>query len=325
MKYFIGTTPAIFLVFLILIPGYLRAEETSQISAQYNRTNLTSIYQSIASSFKSGSDNFPITFKSNVSSGFAKGELYALVNFSYTDIAQLLSSMPKLCEAMLLHIDVKSCVEQLNPNGVNQLHVYVGNEDYQSPEDSFHIIYQTETRNQDKNYSHTQMNAITGPFDTSDYSINVEVLAITDNTSFIHLSNSARYGFFANIVLNTYLATFGSHKVGFTEIGKDPGGNPKYIKGVEGVIERNIMRYFLALQSYLDNINLPLYLQFEARINRWYDLTRGYSRQLFELDKEDYLSHKRREHENQLALQIAVNRSLYELPANDETNDETSD
>jgi hypothetical protein len=325
MKYFNKTTATIWIVFLIVVPSNLLAGETTQISQQFNRAKLTSLYRSIDTSFYSGSGALPLTFSSKVSSGFAKGELFALANFSFADITRLLNSMSRLCEAMLLHIDVKSCVKKRNPNGSNQLHVYVGNEDYRSPADSFHIIYQVETRNQGKNYSHIQMSATSGPFDTSDYSIDVEVLAITSNTSFIHLSNSAQYGFFANIVLNTYLATVGSHKVGFTEIGKDPGGNPNYIKGIEGVIERNIMRYFLALQSYLDNINLPKTLQFEARINRWYDLSRNYSRQLYELGKEDYLGHKRKEHENQLALQMAFNRSVYELPVNDDTDEDNSD
>jgi hypothetical protein len=39
------------------------------------------------------------------------------------------------------------------------------------------------------------------------------------------------------------------------------------------------------------------------RINEWYDLTSRYPRQLFELEKEEYLAVKTTEHKNQLLLQ----------------------
>jgi hypothetical protein len=42
------------------------------------------------------------------------------------------------------------------------------------------------------------------------------------------------------------------------------------------------------------------------RISEWHDLTSRYRKQLFELDKEDYLTFKTKEHENQVLLQGQV-------------------
>jgi hypothetical protein len=39
------------------------------------------------------------------------------------------------------------------------------------------------------------------------------------------------------------------------------------------------------------------------RINEWYDLTNRYRRQLFELEKEEYLAFKTMEQKNQVILQ----------------------
>ena len=99
-----------------------------------------------------------------------------------------------------------------------------------------------------------------------------------------------------------YLATAGRGKVGFTTIGSSALGESIYVSGMQGAIERNTMRYFLAIQSHLDTIAGPEELRFEQRVKRWFELTSQYNRQLFELDKEEYLKVKQREHANQLAL-----------------------
>jgi hypothetical protein len=73
----------------------------------------------------------------------------------------------------------------------------------------------------------------------------------------------------------------------------------KYIQGVRGVIERNTMRYYLAIDAYLAALNTPAENQVDKRFQNWYDSTRIYSRQLYEVEKEDYLAMKRKEYERQ--------------------------
>ena len=42
------------------------------------------------------------------------------------------------------------------------------------------------------------------------------------------------------------------------------------------------------------------------RTSEWYDLTTRYRKQLFDLDKKDYLTFKTKEHKNQVMLQLLI-------------------
>ena len=46
------------------------------------------------------------------------------------------------------------------------------------------------------------------------------------------------------------------------------------------------------------------------RTSEWYDLTTRYRKQLFDLDKKDYLAFKTKEHMNQVILQRSVGTGL---------------
>ena len=96
-----------------------------------------------------------------------------------------------------------------------------------------------------------------------------------------------------------YLATIGSAKVGFTSLGQQTGGQPDYIGGVRGVVERNTMRYYLAIDSYLAALNQPPAQQLNARFERWFDATEKYPMQLHEIDRDSYLSMKKSEYQRQ--------------------------
>jgi hypothetical protein len=100
-----------------------------------------------------------------------------------------------------------------------------------------------------------------------------------------------------------YLATAGSGKVGFTNVGKQPNGQPTYIGGMRGVVERNTMRYYLAIDAYLSAMSAPASEQLEKRLQNWFDSTERYARQLHEVDRSSYLSMKRIEYQRQQTAQ----------------------
>lgn len=83
--------------------------------------------------------------------------------------------------------------------------------------------------------------------------------------------------------------------------GKD--GKPIYIRGPRGALERNAVRYYFAIQSFMNTLRYPEESRFRMRINDWYDLTNRYRKQLYELDKEDYFTIKSQEYKNQELLQ----------------------
>jgi hypothetical protein len=108
------------------------------------------------------------------------------------------------------------------------------------------------------------------------------------------MSYAYGYGFTARVAMQTYLATLGRDKVGFSVVDhKD--GKPVYIGGVLGLLERNTMRYYLAIDAYLGAYSLPPAEQAEKRIRDWYASTERYARQLHEMDQSDYLDMKRKE------------------------------
>ena len=106
--------------------------------------------------------------------------------------------------------------------------------------------------------------------------------------------------------MSTYLATLGRGKVGFSITGRDQAGQPVYIEGVRGIVERNAVRYYLAIQSYLDTLMIDREQRHEARLNKWFELTEQHHRQLYEMDKQDYLGAKRQEYLDQRRLQKAI-------------------
>ena len=71
-----------------------------------------------------------------------------------------------------------------------------------------------------------------------------------------------------------------------------PTASPTYVGGVRGLVERNTMRYYLAIDDY---VAAPAPAQLEQRLNTWFDATERYPRQLHEVEKSDYLAMKRDE------------------------------
>ena len=100
-----------------------------------------------------------------------------------------------------------------------------------------------------------------------------------------------------------YLATMGSGKLGFTQIERQPGGPKAYVEGMRGAVERNTMRYYLAIDAYLGSLNTAAPEQLERRLQYWFDATERYPRQLREIDRNAYLTMKRSEHRRQQAGQ----------------------
>jgi hypothetical protein len=62
---------------------------------------------------------------------------------------------------------------------------------------------------------------------------------------------------------------------------------------MRGVVERNTMRYYLAIEAYLGALSLPPAQQFERRLADWHAGIERYPRQLHELTLGEYLDLKR--------------------------------
>jgi hypothetical protein len=192
---------------------------------------------------------------------------------------------------LLLHINNKAC--QVSATGAPAtLSLRVARKFDQSADQAYPIEFLFSAASASPHHFHSELTAANGPLGTSDYRILLEAIPVPPGRSFVRLSYSYRQGGMTGAAMSLYFATVGANKVGFTVVGLSKTGEPDYIGGVRGLIERNTMRYFLALETYL---TAPPEIQANgtsALFSRWFEATERYPRQLHETDMQGYLSGK---------------------------------
>ena len=293
---------------LLCCGGLARAEAiaTNQpIHPWLGQELLYSKYKSIRPQLIHNAYGEPFYLKANVQDELTTGEVYADLPYAYHLVADTLVAPQQLCKAIMLHINVKGCVVEDHNQPKPIIDMYVGRKEYQNPENAFKVSYEFSIHDHNDKYTLISIIADKGPLHTENIAIYVECLFIDQHTSFIHFTYSANYGRLARFALNTYLATLGRNKVGFTPTGTDKNDEPLYIKGIQGVVERNTMRYFFALESYFDTYDKP----FDASLNRWFDYVEKYPKQLYEVTRTEYIEAKHHELLDTQKLQEKANTS----------------
>lgn len=270
---------------------------------------LLDTYHRNMAKFGRNSFGFPLFLESFERDDRVHVDVYGIFDQTFSSVVNVLNVPANWCDIVSLHPNVKACTYRELP-GTWQLTFYIGRKVYQPPEDTHQVIYHYRKVLHQQGYMDIDLNADEGPFGTKDHRMRFEALPIDGGRTFVHFryeySNSAALRFAEKI----YFATLGLGKVGFTVTGTDRKGNPVYIGGPRGAIERNAVRYYLAIQSFMNTLRYPEKSRFSIRIIEWYDLTTRYRKQLFDLDKKDYLACKTREHMNQVMLQRSVGTVL---------------
>ena len=277
------------LLFLYSIAAF---SDESGASSDYQR--LFSKYQTIRTELLTNQYSAPVFIQSDFQEDMTSGEVYALVDHGFEKVAANLGSSGQWCDVVLLHINVKGCDVGAGIDAPDQLTLYVGRRYYQTPDEASEIQYQFHNVSKTHDYMHVDLTAANGPFGTSDYLLTFEVIPVNTESSFIHFKYAYHYGFMAKLAIDGYLATIGRHKVGFTIKEYDKENQPVYIQGLQGIVERNSMRYFLAIRSFLDTVTLGQY-EWDNRINHWYELAKGFERQFIEVREKEYIDTKRKE------------------------------
>ncbi len=246
-----------------------------------------------------------------------KGEIYAIVDYPFATVNAALNSSENWCDVLILHVNIKYChASGSKPDTV--LTVNLGKKDEQPLTDTYRVEFNYRGVVTTPDYFAVELNAENGPLNTHDYRIWIEATSLKDGRTFLHFTYAYSFGLAGRIAMQSYLATIGRDKVGFTAKGKLLNGQPDYIKGVRGVVERNTMRYYLAIDAYLAALTVPSpgqsgnaqlgnaqpgNAQLEKRLQLWYDGTDRYSRQLHEVERSDYLEMKRSEYKRQQVAQ----------------------
>ena len=247
----------------------------------------------------------PIYIESTSEKDSQRGDVYGIIYHPFTKVKAAFSQASNWCDIAPQHLNIKSCTYQ-HLNGSCKLSFYSGRKFYEETEFTYKLEYLYHANTHQDNYIYTSLGANSGPLGTSKYSIITEAVALTDNSTFIHFSYSYNQSFWTRLAINAYLQTIGWDKIGFTIIDTDQDGKPVYVDGVRGIIERNAVRYYFAIQSFLDTEDTIEEQRFLKRINHWFDLTEKYHQQLYEMDKKDYLKYKQKERMDQIRLQKNV-------------------
>lgn len=244
----------------------------------------------------------PLVLDSAETPNGLKGDIYAIVDYPFGEVSVGLNNPDHWCDVMLLRINTKYCHAMVGPS-VTILRVNIGKKTPEELAAAARVEFNYSVAAATPEYVAIMLAAKDGPLETSDYRILLEAVALPNAKTFLHLTYSYAMNWAGWLAMETYLATVGSGKVGFTVIGKRADGQPDYIGGVRGLVERNTMRYYLAIDAFLGATRAAPAAQLEKRLQRWFTAVEQYPQQLHEMDRAEYLEMKRSEYLRQQTVQ----------------------
>ena len=281
---------ALTFVALCAVTGLVYAGASEDNSA----TLLHARYSSLQESLSDTEFRRPIRLESSDIDGSVTGDVYAVLDFPFAFTNEALSPAASWCDVLLLHFNVKFCQPTWNGDATT-LDVAIGRKYDQPLKKAYRVnfVYDVEARTSD--YLHVRLNSSAGPLRTSNYRIVLEAVPLGSERTFLHFSYAYDYGILGKLAMKAYLGTLGRNKVGFSEVGFESNGQVRYIRGMRGAVERNAMRYYLAIEAFLGTLSAPQNARWEPRLQHWFDAVERYPRQLHEMSRQEYLEMKRNE------------------------------
>ena len=227
-----------------------------------------------------------------------KGDVYAVLDHPFGKVSGALKNPENWCDILILPFNTKYCRAASGEGGAN-LQVRIGRKFDQPVQDAYLLQFAFRGVAASPEYFESRLAAKEGPLGTRDYNIAISAVPLDAKRTFMHLSYAYGYGITGKMAMKVYLATVGADKVGFSVTGTDANTQPIYLGGVRGAVERTAMRYYLAIDAYLDSLIAPQAQQLDRRIQAWFNATEQYPRQLREMDRAAYVAMKRSEVERQ--------------------------
>lgn len=236
----------------------------------------------------------PLHLISREGSRELQGDVYAVVEAPFAAVDAGFAEAANWCHVLILPFNTKHCMTTQDASG-SLLTVRIGRKSSQPAEDAYPIEFRYHAAARAPEYFLTALKAERGPLGTRSYQIRLEAVPLDASRTFIHLSYSYGFGTVSRIAMETYLSTVAAQKAGFTVVGRDGEGKPIHVGGMLGATERNTMRYYLAIEAYLNSLSAPAEARVQKRLNDWFAATERYPRQLREMDRGEYLAMKQRE------------------------------
>src|SRR5688572_11899121 len=217
-------------------------------AAQPSASSLRTSYEKLAPSLAKSAFGRPMVLTSAETSNGLKGEVYGVVDHPLAKVSATLDTLAEWCDMLMLHLNNRACRVDAAKKTLTLSVV----PRYDRPIDqAVELTFQFLVVSAKPDYFEAKLTSGDGPFGTRNYRISVEGIPVENGKSFIHFSYAYDQGSATRVATRSYLATFGRGKVGFTVVGKQPSGEPELVSGMLGLVERNAMRYFLAVDAYL--------------------------------------------------------------------------
>lgn len=263
----------------------------AQAAAPLGAATLRARHASLAHELANNPFGGPVVLQSQEASRRIEGDVYAVVDHPFAAVQAALSDPGRWCEILILHLNTKHC-RRADGAGGTRVELRVGKKQPQAISSATLLAFGWKAPVARADYMSVQMDAADGPYDTRDYQLMAEAVPLDANRTFLHMGYALSHGAASEFAMKMYLGTLAQDKVGFTRV---RGGDDGFIGGMRGVVERNTMRYYLAIDAYLDSLALPGDEQLETRLQAWFDATERFPRQLREVPRDDYLRMKRAE------------------------------
>ncbi|MCO5399529.1 hypothetical protein [Ralstonia soli] len=274
------------------------------LRAADNAQALRDKYQSVAQQLADNPFHRPLVLESNETPDRLKSDIYSVLDYPFATVKGALNDpahgAANWCDVLILHLNIKYCHATQGAGG-SVLNVNLGRKVEDSLSTTYPLEFSYHPAASSADYFRVELNAASGPLSTRDYHIMLEAVPApgSGNHTFLHLTYAYGYGTAGRLAMRTYLATVGSGKVGFTREAESSSAEPGYVGGVRGLLERNTMRYYLAIDAYLKSLAAPPDKRLQQRLITWFNATEQYPRQLHEVERQDYLEMKRHEIERQ--------------------------
>ena len=242
----------------------------------------------------------PLYLQSTETAERLQGDVYALVDHPYARLRQALVQAGPWCSILLLHLNMQYC-RASGPVGHELLDAGLGRKFDQALAELYWLRFNLAVQRADDDYLQVLLQSASGPLGTHDYRIAVEALPWSEHQSLLHLRYGYSYGRAAGWAMQAYLATLGRGKLGFSKVGVGPDGQVIRVGGLRGVLERNTLRYQMAIEAYLGSQALPPEARLAQQLRDWFNATERYPQQLHEIDREAYVGMKQRQALRQLS------------------------
>ncbi|WP_088279280.1 hypothetical protein [Ideonella sp. A 288] len=233
----------------------------------------------------------PLVLRSRELPDRLEGDVYAEVAHPMAAVSASVRNAAAICEILFLHLNIRSCAPAADADG-GGVSLLAGPKRATGPGAQYHMDYAVHHEVADASHLRVTLSAAQGPMSTTDYRLVFEAVPIDEGHTFVHFGYAYGVGTLARMAMGMYLATAGRDKIGFTVEGVDASGRPKYVRGERAAVERNVMRYYLALQAHRSVTTGSRDERLQARLRAWFALTERHKAQLHEYDLADYLREK---------------------------------